>query len=220
MYSNTSQLHHGQPLFQSGAELDHARAAMVMLHGRGANAQSILWLADELQQPDFVYVAPQAAGSSWYPYSFLQPIQSNEPYLTSALETVGDVVGRLNAAGFPDEHIILLGFSQGACLATEYAARNARRYGGVVGLSGGLIGPEGMPRNYQGTLDGTPVFLGCDEVDAHIPKHRVQHTAEVMRLLDGQVTSKLYRNMGHTISDDEITHVRDMMSELLQQAAS
>ena len=217
MYSGSTRPHQGQPIFQSGASLTQARAAMILLHGRGATAQSILWLEEELQQPDFVYVAPQAADHTWYPYSFMQPIPMNEPYLTSALDAVGDVVRRLNEAGFPHERIIMLGFSQGACLATEYVARNAQRYGGLVGLSGGLIGPDGMPRNYQGSLDGTPVFLGCSDVDAHIPKARVLHTAEVLRLLEGQVTDRLYPNMGHTISDDEISFVRDMMTELLSQ---
>jgi phospholipase/carboxylesterase len=215
MYTASPRPHQGQPLFQAGASFSQARAAMVLLHGRGATAQSILWLEEELQQPDFVYVAPQAAGHSWYPYSFLQPIPMNEPFLTSALDTVGDVVHRLNDAGFPHERIMVLGFSQGGCLTVEYAARNARRYGGIVGLSGGLIGPEGTPRNYQGSLDGTPVFLGCSDVDAHIPKSRVLHTAEVLRLLEAHVTDRLYPNMGHTISDDEIGSVRDMMTDLL-----
>jgi predicted esterase len=191
---------------------------MVMLHGRGATAKSVLGLGEEFQQPDFAYVAPQAAGNTWYPHSFLQPIPLNEPYLSSALGQVGDVLQRLNDAGIPHERIMLLGFSQGACLALEYTARNARHYGGIVGLSGGLIGPDGIPRNCSGTLDGTPVFLGCSDVDPHIPRARVLHTAEVMRQLGAEVTDRLYPNMGHTINDDEIEFVRAMMSELLEQA--
>jgi phospholipase/carboxylesterase/glyoxalase family protein len=191
---------------------------MVMVHGRGATAQSILWLHEDLQQPDFVYLAPQAAGNTWYPNSFLQPIPLNEPYLSSALAVVGDVIQRLNGDGFPTERIVLLGFSQGACLATEYVARNARRYGGLVALSGGLIGPDGIPRNYTGSLDETPVFLGCSYKDPYISEKRVLHTAEVLRLLDGQVTKRLYPNMGHTINEAEIDFVRGMMAKLLEQA--
>lgn len=211
MNSTTSDPHAGQPILQAGAPLDEARAAMVMVHGRGATAQSILWLQEDLKQPDFVYLAPQAAGNTWYPHSFLQPIPMNEPYLTSALTAISDVIERLNRAGFTHDRIMLLGFSQGACLALEYAARNARRYGGVVGLSGGLIGPDGISRNYAGSLEGTPVFLGCSDLDAHIPKARVIHSAEVLRMLEGQVTARLYPNMGHTINEDEIDFVRAMM---------
>lgn len=212
MNSTTSDPHAGQPILQAGAPLDEARAAMVMVHGRGATAQSILWLQEDLKQPDFVYLAPQAAGNTWYPHSFLQPIPMNEPYLTSALTAISDVIERLNRAGFTHDRIMLLGFSQGACLALEYAARNARRYGGVVGLSGGLIGPDGISRNYAGSLEGTPIFLGCSDLDAHIPKARVIHSAEVLRMLEGQVTARLYPNMGHTINEDEIDFVRAMMA--------
>lgn len=217
MFQQSPQLHQGQPIFLAGADLGEARAAMVMLHGRGATAQSILWLAEELQQPDFVYIAPQAAGSTWYPHSFLQPIPMNEPYLSSALEAVDDVIQKLVDAGYSHDRIMVLGFSQGACLGVEYVARHARRYGGVAGLSGGLIGPEGTPRNYQGSLDGTPVFLGCAEVDAHIPKARVVHTGEVLRMMDARMTVRLYPNMGHIISDDEIQFVREMMTDLLTE---
>ena len=215
MQPTSPQLHQGQPLLLAGAPLDQARAAMIMVHGRGATAQSILWLSEDLQQPDFAYLAPQAAGNTWYPHSFMHSISLNEPYLSSALKVVAEAIQRLNDAGFPHERIMLLGFSQGACLTVEFAARNARRYGGLVGLSGGLIGPDGTPRNYSGSLNGTPVFLGCSDVDAHIPKARVVHTAEVLRLLDAEVTLRLYPNMGHTINDDEIEFVRGMMSNVL-----
>jgi predicted esterase len=218
MNASTSDPHAGQPILQAGAALDQARAAMVMVHGRGATAQSILWLHEDLQQPDFVYLAPQAEGNTWYPHSFMQPIPLNEPYLSSALKAVGDVIERLSQSGFAYERIMLLGFSQGACLATEYVARNARRYGGLAALSGGLIGPDGIPRNYIGSLEGTLVFLGCSDTDAHIPKSRVLHSAEVLRLLDGQVTERLYPNMGHTINEDEIDFVRGMMAQVLEQA--
>lgn len=193
---------------------------MILLHGRGANAQSILSLADELQAPEFVYLAPQAAGDTWYPYRFLEPLERNEPYLSSALGTVGDVIAQLGEHGISPERIILLGFSQGACLALEYAARNARRYGGVVGLSGGLIGPDDAPRNYPGSLEGTPVFLGCSTTDSHIPMQRVLESARILRGLGGAVTERLYPNMGHTINDDEIAFVREMMRALVQHTTS
>jgi predicted esterase len=198
----------------AGEPLERAQAAMVLVHGRGATAQDILTLASELDQPGFVYLAPQAANNTWYPYSFLAPIERNEPYLSSALATLQQVLAHVAAAGIPAERTILLGFSQGACLATEFAARNAHRYGGLVGLSGGLIGPDGTPRDYPGTLDGTPVFLGCSDVDPHIPAARVQESGEVLRRLGGDVTARLYPRMGHTVNQDEIEFVRQMMAAL------
>lgn len=211
--------HQGQPVLMGGVLINRARAALVMIHGRGATAQSMLALASELPHPDFIYVAPQAADNTWYPHSFLNPIASNEPYLSSALRAVGEVLTHLVEAGLPHERVLLLGFSQGACLALEYAARFARRYGGVVGLSGGLIGPEGTPRNYAGSLDSTPAFLGCSDNDFHIPAARVLHSAHVMRRLGGQVTERLYPNLGHTINDDELEHVRTLMNNAASSAS-
>jgi predicted esterase len=208
--------HQGQPVLAAGEPLERARAAMVLVHGRGATAESILTLAADLNQPGFVYLAPQAAGNTWYPYSFLAPIERNQPYLSSALAMLGQVLAHVAAAGIPAERTILLGFSQGACLASEFAARNARGYGGLVGLSGGLIGPDGTPRDYPGALDGTPVFLGCSDVDPHIPAARVQHSAEVLRRLGGDVTARLYPGMGHTVNEDEIEFVREMMATLTE----
>ena len=206
--------HQEQPVFFAGIPLEQAEAAMIMVHGRGATAESILGLSGELAQPGFAYLAPQAAGNTWYPNPFLAPIASNEPWLSSALATVAGVLRQVAGAGIPPERTMLLGFSQGACLVLEFAARNARRYGGVVGLSGGLIGPDGTPRDYAGALDGTPIFLGCSDVDPHIPEERVQHSAEVLRRLGGVVTTRLYPNMGHTINQDEIELVQDMMTRL------
>jgi predicted esterase len=213
----TTNLHQSQPVRSAGKPLDQARAAMVMLHGRGARAEDILTLVDELSQPEFAYLAPQAAGSTWYPNRFLDPIASNEPWLSSALTAVADVLKQVMAARIPAERTMLLGFSQGACLTLEFLARNARRYGGVVGLSGGLIGPDGTPRNYAGSLAGTPVFLGCSDVDPHIPKERVQHTAEVLQRLEGEVTMRLYPNMDHAVNHDEIKFVRNMMARLMHE---
>jgi phospholipase/carboxylesterase len=211
-----SHPHQGQPVLVQGAPLQQACAALVMIHGRGASAQDILTLVPELDQPGFAYLAPQAASNTWYPNSFLSPLESNQPYLDSALRTVGEVLAQVAGAGIPPERTMLLGFSQGACLATEYTARHARRYGGVAGLSGGLIGPGGTPREYEGSLDGTPVFLGCSDVDFHIPKERVRHTTDVLRGLGADVTERLYPNMGHTINQDEIDFVNEMMAVLIE----
>ncbi len=183
---------------------------MVLLHGRGATADDILSLAAEFDQSGFAYLAPQASGNTWYPNRFMEQIARNEPWLSSALNVVATLLERL-----APERTILLGFSQGACLATEFAARHARRYGGVVGLSGGLIGPDGTPRDYPGSLDGTPVFLGCSDVDFHIPKERVVESAGILQQLGGDVTMRLYPNMGHTVNLDEIEVVRAMMASLL-----
>ena len=210
--------HHGQPVRAAGASLDRARAAMLMVHGRGARAEDILSLADEFAQPDFAYLAPQAAGNTWYPNRFLVPMEENEPWLSSALEFVGDVLNQITSAGIPPERTILLGFSQGACLTLEFAARNARRYGGVVGLSGALIGPPGTPRNYEGSLAGTPVFLGCSDVDFHVPRELVDQTADVMRKLGGDVTERIYPNMGHTVNEDEIGFVREMVKRVILES--
>ncbi len=206
--------HANQPILAAGVSLDQAKSAMIMVHGRGATAESILMLADELAQPGFAYLAPQAAGNAWYPNSFLAPIPSNEPWLSSALSVVEGVLAHVEAAGILAERTILLGFSQGACLALEFTARHARRYGGLVGLSGGLIGPDATPRDYAGSLAGTPVFLGCSDIDPHIPKERVLHTEEVLRRLGGEVTARLYANMGHTVNRDEIAFVKRMIGAL------
>jgi phospholipase/carboxylesterase/glyoxalase family protein len=208
-------IHQGQPIKTAGQPLDTALAAMVMVHGRGATAESILSLVAELDHPEFAYLAPQAAGNTWYPNGFMTPLAGNEPYLSSALAALAAVLAKINEAGIPPERTMLLGFSQGACLAVEFAARHARRYGGVVGLSGGLIGPADTPRDYSGSLEGTPIFLGCSDVDFHIPKERVSHSAEVLRRLGGHVTDRLYPGMGHTINQDEIDFVRAMMAAVV-----
>lgn len=212
----TQRLHEGQPVRTSGVPLKQAKAAMILLHGRGASAASILTLADELAgPPGFAYVAPQAAGHTWYPQSFLTPLEQNEPWLSSALDVVGGVLERLERDGPAAEQTILLGFSQGACLALEFAARNARRYGGVIAFSGGLIGPDAAPRDYEGTLGGTPVFLGCSDVDAHIPEARVHASADVLEQLGGDVTKRIYPGMGHTVNPDEIAWARSLMAGII-----
>jgi predicted esterase len=210
--------HRGQPVRVTGKPLSHARAAMLMVHGRGARAEDILTLADEFALPDFAYLAPQASGNTWYPNRFLVPLEENEPWLSSALEFVSNVLEQIQAAGIPAERTVLLGFSQGACLTLEFAARNARRYGGVAGLSGALIGPPGTPRDYEGSLAGAPVFLGCSDVDFHVPKELVEQSAEIMRKLGGEVTERIYPDMGHTVNQDEIDFVREMMKRVVRES--
>jgi phospholipase/carboxylesterase len=201
-------------VIRAGAPLGAARAAMIMVHGRGASAEGMLGLADAFEAGDIAYVAPQARSGSWYPQSFMAPIAQNEPHLSNALKTLSDVVADVERQGVPSEKIVLLGFSQGACLALEFAARNARRFGGVAGLSGGLIGPEGTPRTYAGSLAGTPVFLGCSDIDFHIPLKRVKESAEVLKALGGNVTEIIYPGMGHTIVQDEVEHVKKILKDL------
>lgn len=201
-------------MLRAGADPDQAGAAMVMIHGRGATAEDILTLAPELMRPGWSFLAPQAAGGAWYPDTFMAPLERNEPWLSSALEAVGDVLAAVGRAGIPPERTVLLGFSQGACLALEYAARNARRYGGLAGLSGGLIGPDGVPRHDTGSLAGTPVFLGCSDRDPHIPARRVVQAASVLEGLGAAVTMVLYPDHDHSVNMDEIEHVRGIMSGL------
>lgn len=212
-------IHQGQPVLRAGVPLEQAKAAMIMIHGRGANAWDILNLAGELALDNFAYIAPQANGNTWYPYRFMEPLNRNEPHLTSALATIADLFTFLEQNGIPRQKVMLLGFSQGACLSLEFAARNATRYGGVVALSGGLIGPDGTSRDYPGSLNGTPVFLGCSNVDPHIPEHRVHEATMVMRALGGDVTERIYPNLPHTINDDEIKAVQDLMTNLVAHGA-
>ena len=207
--------HEGQPIRMAGEPFDRAKAAMVMVHGRGARAEDILSLVDQLNQPGFVYLAPQAAENTWYPNRFLAPLASNEPWLSSALGFLGETIAQVSRAGIPLERTLLLGFSQGACLVLEYAARNPRRYGGIAGLSGALIGPDGMPREETGSLAGTPVFFGCSQVDFHVPKERVQQAAKAFQLLQASVTLRFYPDPEHAIYPDEIDFLRSMMQSIL-----
>jgi predicted esterase len=212
--TETSGPHQGQPLLQQGKPLDEAKVAMILVHGRGATAQSILELATVLPHPEMAYVAPQAQNNTWYPQSFMSPMPQNEPWLSSALQTVADTVAKVEKTGIPADKIIIGGFSQGACLASEFVARNARRYGGLLLFSGGLIGPPGTPREYDGSLDGTPVFMGCSDVDFHIPLERVEETAVTLTNLGATVNKKIYPNMGHTIVQGEIDQALKIVNAL------
>jgi phospholipase/carboxylesterase len=191
---------------------------MVMIHGRSATAESILSLVPAIDTPGFAYLAPQADGNTWYPNSFLAPISSNEPGISSGIAAITNVLRRISEAGIPPERTMLLGFSQGACLSIEYSARNARRYGGVAGLSGGLIGPDETPRDYPGSFAGTPIFLGCSDVDSHIPAERVKESARILREMGASVTMRLYPGMGHLVNDDEVSTVRTMMAAVVATA--
>ena len=206
--------HHGQPVRRAGAPLGAGRAAGILLHGRGATADSILDLVRVLPSDGITWLAPQAAGHTWYPNRFLAPIASNEPWLTSALDAVGDVLAQVELAGIGRRHVILAGFSQGACLALEFVIRSPARYGGVAGLSGGLIGPPGTEWPDRGSLDGTPVFLGCSDVDDHIPKARVLESAATLRARGASVVDVLYPGMDHTVNEDELAHVRGLIEGL------
>jgi predicted esterase len=209
-----SDPHGGRPFLAAGRPLGEAAGAVVMVHGRGGSAEDVLTLAGELRRPDLAYIAPQAAGHTWYPYSFLAPFEQNEPGLTSGLGFLARLLARIEEEGIPAERTVLLGFSQGACLSLEFAARNAKRYGGVIGFSGGLIGPPGTPRDYAGSFAGTPVFLGCSDRDPHIPKERVDETAEVLGRMGAEVTERIYPGMGHTVIEDEMEHARRILSAL------
>ena len=210
-----SELYHAnQPVLHAGVSVQEARSAVILLHGRGGSAADILSLADDIDLPQIAYLAPQAAGHSWYPFRFFEATVRNEPWLSSALHLVDQMVQQMRLGGLSDEKIVLLGFSQGACLALEYAARNSRRWGGVVGLSGSLIGAEKEPRVDRGNLVGTPVFLGCSDVDFHIPLIRVEKSRDILEALGGEVTFRIYPGMGHTINHDEIRWVRELLIKL------
>lgn len=206
--------HRDAAIYYAGRPLGQSPNAMIMLHGRGSNADNILSLAPEFQRPQWTYLAPHATGNTWYPYPFMTPMAQNEPYLSSALQLIQNLLLRLADVGILPMNTVILGFSQGACLATEFAARHAQLYGGIVGLSGGLIGPPGTPRDYPGTLLGTPVFLGCSDRDAHIPLARVQETTTVFTQMGAEVVERIYPGMGHTINADELANVTALLDRV------
>ena len=207
-------LHQTQPVRRAGRPPGTAQAAVILLHGRGADAADILGLATELAHPDVAYLAPEAANHTWYPYSFLAPLEHNEPWLSSGLQRVEEVVQRLAAEGVAAERVMLLGFSQGACLALEAVARRPRRFGAVVGLTGGLIGPPGTPRPTTGDLAGTPVYLGAGDPDPHVPWTRVEETAEVLRRLGAEVTVERFPGFPHAIHPRQLAAARRLLDGL------
>jgi len=206
--------HAAQEVRTAGRPLGEGSGAMIMVHGRGAGPDDILELAEPLFHAEFTYLAPAAAGNAWYPYSFMAPIETNEPGLSSGLYVLERLVRQVEEAGVPRERTILLGFSQGACLASEFAVRHAGRYGGVVALSGGLIGPSGTTWNQEGSFDGTPVFFGCSDVDAHVPRARVDESAEVFSRMGAEVTRRIYSNMGHLVNEDELVWARELVERV------
>lgn len=206
--------HSNQPVTIAGPPLSESGRAVVMIHGRNASPRNILELAPRLDRSGFTYVAPAAAGNTWYPFSFLEQVAKNEPYLTSALERLNRVVSDVVAAGVPADRIVLLGFSQGACLAAEFAYRHARPFGGLVLFSGGLIGPPGTTWAINRSFEKTPVFLGCSDTDAHVPKWRVDETAGVFDQMQAEVTERIYPGMGHLICDDEIEFAQSLLDRI------
>lgn len=209
----TNDPHANQPVLRRGPAPADARLSAILVHGRGASAEDILGLANEFAVDDIAYLAPQAADATWYPYSFLAPIAHNEPGITSGLAKIASLVELVGADGVTPDRIVLLGFSQGACLSLEFAARHARRYAAVIGLSGGLIGPPGTPRNYQGSFKDTPVFLGCSDIDPHIPIERVHESCTVFRRMGAVVDERIYERMGHLVNADEIEAVQKLLGK-------
>jgi phospholipase/carboxylesterase len=210
---STADPHAGQPVEHRGTPLADADRAVVLLHGRGARATGMLQFADDLPSEGTAFVAPQAERATWYPKSFLEPTEENDPWFSSALGLVHDVFEDVTEH-VPAERVLLLGFSQGACLGSEFVARNPRRYGGFVAFSGGLHGPEGTTHDYDGDLDGTPVFLGCSDRDPHIPEERVHETRAVFESMGAAVTERIYEGMGHGVNEDELEHAAEMVADL------
>ena len=203
--------HENKKTVFEGTDINYAKSVMVLMHGRGATAESILTLTKEFNTPDYTYVAPQAFGNTWYPYSFFSPIENNEPALSSGLRVISELIKTIKNYGISEKEIILLGFSQGTCLVLEYAVRNAKHYKGVIGLSEGLIGDKIDKKRYSGTFDSCPVFLGCSDLDPHVPEERVNLTSEIMTEMGATVTKRIYKSMGHIINDDELNFVRSIM---------
>jgi phospholipase/carboxylesterase len=201
---------HKKEFISAGKNLDDVSHVLIMLHGRGADADDILGLAGYLNVSDFALLAPQATNRTWYPYSFLAPPQQNEPWLSSAIDLVKDIVHDLMTRKFSSDKIYFLGFSQGACLMLEYVTRNAMRYGGIIAFTGGLIGDKIYPDNYKGDFGGTQVFMGSSDPDPHVPVERVNASALIIEQMNAVVTTKIYKSMGHTISQDEISSVNEL----------
>jgi phospholipase/carboxylesterase len=202
---------HDRNIVVSGKRIQEAKKALIMLHGRGATSHDILGLASYLDVKDFAIYAPQASNNTWYPLSFLVPPSQNEPWLSSAIELLKELVSEVNASGISSERIYFAGFSQGACLSLEFVTRHAQKWGGVAAFTGGLIGDKIYSENYQGDFGQTPVFIGSSNPDPHVPAQRVQATVDLLKVMNAKVTSIIYPNMGHTINQDEIMKANDLI---------
>jgi predicted esterase len=211
---STDDPHANQSLMRAGPLPEHADATLVLLHGRGGTAEGMVSLFNRLGLSTVAALAPQAANHTWYPHTFLAPIEDNEPFLSSALKRVESIVSELAASGIKSSQIALLGFSQGACLATEFVARHPRFYGAVIAFTGGLIGPLGTPRNYSGSLEGTPIYLGTSDPDPHVPFTRVQETEAVLSAMGAKVELRRFPEMPHTINQEELDAARDMLENI------
>ena len=208
--------HAGQPVAEAGAPLGQGPAVVIMVHGRNAGPANILDLVPRLARPRLTYLAPAAGNRTWYPYSFMADLEKNEPGLSSALKMLAGLVDRVERAGVPRSRTFMLGFSQGACLASEFLVRHAARYGGLIALTGGLIGPPGTQWTFPGTFDGTPVFLGSGDPDPHVPAERVSESADVFTRMGASVTKRIYPGMGHLVNDEEITLTQALLDTVSQ----
>lgn len=197
---------HQKNVISTGKQLTKDSKVLIWVHGRGGNAEEVFSISSVLNVKDFTLLAPQATNQTWYPYSFLVPPAQNEPWLSSALALLKEIVDELVSKGIPAENIYFVGFSQGACLTLEFVTRNADKYGGVAAFTGGLIGDKIYPENYKGDFKGTPIFIGTSDPDPHVPVERVHATVDILKGMNAAVTEKVYKNMGHTIIQDEIEH--------------
>jgi predicted esterase len=210
--------HEGHRILEAGAPLGSGGAVAIMVHGRGAGPENILDLARAWDRPDLTYLAPAAANHTWYPYSFMADISTNEPGVSSGIAVLGSLVARAESAGVPRSRIVLCGFSQGACLVSEVAIRHASRFGGLLIFSGGAIGAPGTTWNYEGRFEATPAFLGCSDRDAHVPESRVRETADVLSRMGADVTLRIYPGMGHLVNDDELAFARRLLDSIATPA--
>jgi len=202
---------HTKNIITAGKELMSTSKVLILLHGRGGSAEDILSLSSNLNVKDFTLFAPQATNNSWYPYSFLAPPSKNEPWLSSALKILKQLLDRITSTGIPTENIFFSGFSQGACLTLEFVTRNANKYGGIASFTGGLIGDKIYKENYKGDFGGTPIFIGTSNPDPHVPVERVYATTKILREMNASVIEKVYNNMGHTINQDEIDNANKLL---------
>ncbi len=206
---------HNEPVAFAGKPLREAKKVLIMVHGRGDNAQNFVQLSSEFYANDFAFAAPQAIGNTWYPYSFMMPPEKNEPHLSMSLSAISELTHNLHGLGFKPGQLYFAGFSQGACLTLEYTARNARKYGGIIAFTGGLLGDEINVGKYSGDFAGTSVFIGASDHDPHVPEERVHESARVFTEMAAKVTKKIYPGMGHTINQDEINIANLILNDTL-----